>query len=147
MNMFERILFATDLTPASTPAFREAVGLASQNGAELIIAHAYHPPNMAQAEAVAPGVYDEWDRALRVEAETRIGPLVEEAKKLGARVRTLIIAGAPGDAIAEGAKDSGADLVVMGTHGRKGVSRLFLGSVAARVISTAPCPVLTVRAA
>jgi nucleotide-binding universal stress UspA family protein len=147
MNMFHRILFATDLTPDSTPAFREAVEMASQNGAELIIVHAYQPPSLPQAEAAAPGIYDEWERDLRVQAESRMAPLVQEATRAGARARTLLLSGAPAEAIAEGARESGADLVVMGTHGRKGVSRLLVGSVASRVISTAPCPVMTVRAA
>ncbi|HEX7253007.1 MAG TPA: universal stress protein, partial [Thermoanaerobaculia bacterium] len=54
--------------------------------------------------------------------------------------------GAPDEAITAAARDQKADLVVMGTHGRKGVSRFFLGSVASRVISTSECPVMTVRA-
>ena len=55
--------------------------------------------------------------------------------------------GTPYEAIVEAALENNADLVILGTHGRKGVSRFFLGSVASRVISTAPCPVMTVRAA
>jgi nucleotide-binding universal stress UspA family protein len=57
----------------------------------------------------------------------------------------LILSGSPQEAIEEAAKAIGAELIVVGTHGRTGVPRFFLGSVAARVVSTAPCPVLTVR--
>jgi nucleotide-binding universal stress UspA family protein len=60
--------------------------------------------------------------------------------------KPLVLAGAADEAITEAAKDNDADLVIMGTHGRKGVSRLFLGSVASRVIATAPCPVMTIHA-
>jgi universal stress protein A len=143
----QRILFATDLTPASKPALREAVDLAKETGAELIIAHAYEPPNVPQAAAVGPAVYGEWDQNLRTGLEEQIAPLVEEAKRAGAKARSLLVSGAAGETIAKQAKANDVDLVVMGTHGRKGVSRLFLGSVASRVITTAPCPVMTVRAA
>ena len=57
----------------------------------------------------------------------------------------LILTGFADEAIIEAARQEGADLIVMGTHGRRGASRLFLGSVASRVISTASCPVMTVR--
>jgi nucleotide-binding universal stress UspA family protein len=147
MNPFKRILVATDFTDSSKPAFEEAIELAQKNGAELLIGHAYQPPNMTQADAVAPGVYDEWDRNLRFRIEQKLQELVNDAKKNGILAKPLVLAGAPYEAIVEAAKENKADLVVMGTHGRKGVSRFFLGSVASRVISTSPCPVMTVRAA
>jgi nucleotide-binding universal stress UspA family protein len=147
MNPFKRILVATDFTDSSKPAFEEAIELAQKNGSELLIGHAYQPPNMTQAYAVAPGVYDEWDRNLRIRVEQKLQELVNDAKKNGILAKPLVLAGAPYEAIVEAAKENKADLVVMGTHGRKGVSRFFLGSVASRVISTAPCPVMTVRAA
>ena len=59
---------------------------------------------------------------------------------------TEIIAGTAAKAIAEYARDRGMDLIVMGTHGRSGVAHVLMGSVAERVVRTAPCPVLTVRA-
>src|SRR5262245_46776913 len=146
MKPFKRILVATDLTDASKPAFKEAVEMAQDAGAVLMIAHAYQTPNAAQADAVAPGVYEEWDRNLRSGVEAKLKPLVEEAKKEGVNARPLVLSGVPYEAIAEAVQTQRADLVVMGTHGRQGVSRFFLGSVASRVISTVTCPVLTVRA-
>jgi nucleotide-binding universal stress UspA family protein len=147
MKPFKRILVATDFSEASAPALKEAVEMAQDAGAVLLIAHAYQTPNMAQADAVAPGVYEEWDRNLRAAVETKLQPLVENAKSAGVNARALILSGAPYEAITEAAKDHKADLVIMGTHGRHGVSRFFLGSVASRVISTVACPVMTVRAA
>jgi nucleotide-binding universal stress UspA family protein len=146
MKPFKRILVATDFSEASTPALKEAVEMAQDAGAVLMIAHAYEAPNMAQADAVAPGVYEEWDRNLRSAVETKLQPIVENAKNAGVNARPLILSGTPYEAITDAAKDHKADLVVMGTHGRKGVSRFFLGSVASRVISTVECPVMTVRA-
>ena len=147
MNPFKRILVATDLTPASDPALEEAILLAKENGAELLIAHAYHPPSLSQAAAVAPGVYEEWDRNMRAEVEGRLEELAANAVKAGIKAQPMILAGAPYEAITEAAKLNGIDLVIMGTHARKGVSRFFVGSVASRVVASAPCPVMTVRAA
>jgi nucleotide-binding universal stress UspA family protein len=62
-------------------------------------------------------------------------------------VKPVLRKGIPEDAIVQAAKREGVDLIVMGTHGRRGASRLLAGSVAARVVATASCPVLTVRAA
>jgi nucleotide-binding universal stress UspA family protein len=147
MTPFNRIMVATDFTEASTPAFQEAIELAKKDGSELLISHAYQPPNMVQADTVAPGVYEEWDRNLRSRVQEMLQGLVDDAKKAGVPAKPLVLTGAPYEAIVDAAKENKADLVVMGTHGRKGVSRFFLGSVASRVISTAPCPVMTVRAA
>jgi nucleotide-binding universal stress UspA family protein len=147
MNPFQRILVATDLTPASKPAVEEAFLLAKENGANLLIAHVYRPPNVSQAQSVGGGVYEEWDRNIRAEVEGKLGVLVGNAAKEGIKAGALVLAGQPYEAIVEAARSNDADLVVLGTHGRKGIARLFLGSVAARVISTAPCPVMTVGAA
>jgi universal stress protein A len=147
MKPFKHILVATDLSPASDPALKEALVLAKENGAELLIAHAYQPPTILEAQSLAGGAYEEWDQSLREDVEKRLQPIVEDAAREGVAAKPLVLAGAPYEAIAEAAKENGADLVIMGTHGRRGVSRFFLGSVASRVISTAPCPVMTVRAA
>jgi nucleotide-binding universal stress UspA family protein len=144
---FHRILVATDLTKASEPAVNRAIGLARTSDAELLITHAYHPPSVAQADSFASGIYAEWDRTMRSNAEEQLRPIVEDAKRQGVKASAIVVSGVPYDAISETAREKGADLVVMGTHGRTGVSRFFLGSVASRVISTAPCPVLTVRGA
>ena len=146
MKLFRRILVATDFSEASTPAFQEAILMAKENGSELLIANAYQRPDMLQADAVAFGVYEEWEGNLRDEVEGKLNALVEEARTAGVAARPLVLTGAPHHAIADAAKENDADLVIMGTHGRKGVARFFLGSVASRVIKTAPCPVLTINA-
>lgn len=69
----------------------------------------------------------------------------DEARKLEITVRMVVRKGSPSAEIVKLASEEQADLVSMGTHGRSGVSRVLLGSVADRVIRTAPCPVLTVR--
>jgi nucleotide-binding universal stress UspA family protein len=147
MKVFHRILMATDFTPASQAALNEAIEMAKGNGTELLIAHAYYPPDAVQAQSFAAGAYEEWDQNLRTQVLEKLQPLLGRAEKAGVKARGLVLPGAPDEAIAEAVKENDADLVIMGTHGRKGVARFLVGSVASRVISTAPCPVMTVPAA
>jgi nucleotide-binding universal stress UspA family protein len=145
--MFQRILVATDFSPASVPALEQSVKMAKRHGALLLIAHAYQEPGLVELSHAPARVYKEWDQALREGVESKLRPLVEYARKEGVEAQALLLTGFADEAIIEAAKQQGADLIVMGTHGRRGAARLFLGSVASRVISTAPCPVMTVRSA
>lgn len=145
---FRRILFATDLSPASARAFEQAVAIARANEAELVIAHAYQLPDFYPTDVCVTGtLYSDLDEKVRGDAEKNLAALVKDARKQGIGARFLVLTGAPFEAIADAARDVKADLIVMGTHGRTGASRILLGSVAARVVTTAPCPVMTVRAA
>jgi universal stress protein A len=139
------ILYATDFSPASRAAFRRALAFASPGRATLWIGHVIAAAPLADVRSAVPRVYLEMDEFLRRDAEKRLGALAKTARRAGARTQTLILRGVPHEAIAQAARRCRADLVVLGTHGRTGVSRLVVGSVAARVIATAPCPVLTVR--
>ncbi len=147
MKLFRRILMATDFSPASTPALEQSIRMAKREEALLLIAHAYQEPGLVELSHAPARAYEEWDNALREAVERKLRPLVENARKEGVEARALLLAGFADEAIIAAAKQEGADLIVMGTHGRRGAARMFLGSVAARVISTAPCPVMTVRSA
>lgn len=143
---FARILVATNFTATSTPAIEAAIQMAKANGAELVIAHAYQPPNRIQAESVGRGVYEEWDENLRSGIEKKLQVLVEIARRQLVLARLLVVPGAPREALSRAAEENGVDLIVLGTGGRAGIARFFRASVASRVIAAAPCPVLTVRA-
>jgi nucleotide-binding universal stress UspA family protein len=145
MKMFQRILVATDFSPASAPALEQSVKMAKREGAVLLIAHAYQEPGLVELSHAPAGFYEEWEQKLREGVERKLRPLVEHARKEEVEAQALLLTGFADEAIIEAAKKQGADLIVMGTNGRRGAARLFLGSVASRVISTAPCPVLTVR--
>jgi nucleotide-binding universal stress UspA family protein len=145
--MFHRILVATDFSPASAPALEQAVKLAKHDGALLWIAHAYQEPGLVELSHAPAAFFAEWDQKLREAVERKLLPLVEHARKEGVEALPLVLSGFADEAIIEAAKKQHADLIVMGTHGRIGTARLFLGSVASRVIATAPCPVMTVRGA
>ena len=75
----------------------------------------------------------------------KLAALTAKAKKSGVKVVGLTADGSPAQQIVRVARSKRFDLVVIGTHGRTGLAKFFLGSVAGRVVSTAPCPVLTVR--
>ena len=146
MSRIRRIVLATDFSPASAAAFAKAVDLAKTNRAELLIAHVLIPAvPMVGDGYVPPKVYEEIEASARAQARTQLERLVAKAKKAGARAKGLLLEGVPHEQIVRAARSRRADLVVIGTHGRTGLAKLFLGSVANRVVSTASTPVLTVR--
>lgn len=146
MKHFRRILHPTDFSKASGPAFAKAVELAKQNRAELLLVHVLLPPIPPPGNGyVLPRAYEELEAAARRGAQGRLSALLAKAKKAGARTRTILLEGVPFDQIVRLAQRKRAGLIVMGTHGRTGLEKFFMGSVAERVIPRSPCPVLTVR--
>lgn len=141
--MIKRILVPTDFSPTSDLAMDYAADLARKLGAAIQLLHVVDEPSFA---AVYPDGYFVDLPALRVqamdEAQKRFAAL---AGRVDLDVTTDVQFGRPAVVIADQALARGTDLIVMGTHGRGGVAHLLLGSVAERVVRTAPCPVLTVR--
>jgi nucleotide-binding universal stress UspA family protein len=84
--------------------------------------------------------------AIQSAARAALDEIVEESRRAGAQVDTQLRRGPPWNELTNAASELGADLVVVGTHGRRGISHALLGSVAERVVRTAPCPVMTVHA-
>jgi len=146
MSGFRRILHASDFSTASRAAFNRAVELARADRAGLTVAHVMTPfvPYVGEGYAT-PQAYEAIVAAARTEARRQLDRLLRRARARGVRAQGLLLEGVPHDRIARAARARRADLIVIGTHGRTGLARLFLGSVAARVIAVAPCPVLTVR--
>jgi nucleotide-binding universal stress UspA family protein len=97
--------------------------------------------------ALTPDTVEQVDAKLSEAAGKRLCALLEEAEQARVHGRILLLSGAPDEAIVEAARKTGADMLILGTHGRTGAARLLLGSVASKVIAAATCPVLTVRAA
>ena len=146
MKPMRNIFVATDFSPASRLAFRKALEMAQANEAALWIAHVAAPPvPMSPDGYILPRVYDDIDLAIRTDARKRLAALLSRARKLGIRGRALLLKGVPHEAIVRAARAHRVELIVLGTHGRTGVARFFVGSVAARVVAAAKCPVLTVR--
>jgi nucleotide-binding universal stress UspA family protein len=146
MKAIRRIMHPTDFSSASGPAFVKATELAGSQRAELILLHVADAVVPVAPEGyISPAVYDEIQRSARAYGQRKLAALVARAKKAGVRATPVMVEGAPASAIVRAAKSRRADMIVMGTHGRSGLARLFLGSVAERVVGQAPCPVLTVR--
>lgn len=144
--MTRRIMHPSDFSGASRGAFAKAVEMAKANGAELTIVNVLSPVVPAPGDGyISPKVYDEIASSSRAWAQKQLAKLVAKAKARGARARGMLMDGIAHEQILRAAKAKRADLLVLGTHGRSGLAKLFIGSVAGRVVSAAPCPVLTVR--
>jgi nucleotide-binding universal stress UspA family protein len=94
---------------------------------------------------ISPKVYEDLEASTRAWGKKQLDALVAKAVKGGARARGVLLDGIAHDQIVRAARNKRADLIVIGTHGRTGMAKLFLGSVAGRVVSAAKCPVMTVR--
>jgi nucleotide-binding universal stress UspA family protein len=140
-----RILHPTDFSPASRAAFAKAVQLAKKNRSELVIAHVLAPVMPSVDGYMTPRMYDELEAAGRRYGKKHLDALVARARKAGVRARGLLLDGLVHERIVRAARSQGAEMIVIGTHGRTGFARFVLGSVASRVVSHAKCPVLTVR--
>jgi len=139
MMPFKTILFATDFSAASKAAFEVAAGLARDYRARIIAVHVIEPVRMGFSEFASYVGPDE-DKGLAMEQLQAIrppSPMVTMEYRL--------LEGEPARVIIESAHETEADLIVMGTHGRAGLTRLVMGSVAEDVLRRAPCPVMTIR--
>ena len=147
MTRISRILVPTDFSATSDEALAFAKTLAGRFGASLHLVHAFEDP--FTAAAFASEAYSTLPLTLRDdmvrEAERRLADRLPEDQKVLFNGTTEIVAGTPTKTITEYAATLGADLIVMGTHGRSGVAHLLLGSVAERVVRQAAAPVLTIR--
>ena len=146
--MSRRVLHPTDFSKASSGAFTRSLAEARKNGSELVLVHVLSPviPMAGAGEAyLTPSVYEQMSKSTRALAQKQMDRLLAKAKTARVRARGMLLEGVAHEQIVRVAKRQRADMIVMGTHGRTGMARFFLGSVAARVTATAACPVLTVR--
>jgi nucleotide-binding universal stress UspA family protein len=133
------ILLATDLSPSATSAALYAMELGSQLGADLVVA------SVIDRLGAVGGHRQRIDQLL-ADREFAVQAIVARARGTGVRATFLVWQGDPGPTIVSAAEGEHADLIVIGTRGRDGVTRALLGSVSDHVVRHAPCPVLVVRA-
>ena len=144
--MTRRILHPSDFSTASAAAFTKALETAKARRAELLLVHVMSSVMPIPGDGyVSPKAYDELVASTRAWAQTQLGARLARARKARIRAKAFLLDGMPHEQIVRFAKSQRADLVVMGTHGRSGLAKLFLGSVAGRVVAAARCPVLTVK--
>lgn len=142
--MFRSILVPTDFSPTSEKAQKLAAELARKFGATLTLVHVYEVPTCPYPGASLP---PESAALVAKAAEAELDRTLSSLRKRSAGATSVLREGVPWEEILEVAADMGAELIVMGTHGRGTIRDGLLGSVAERVVRTAPVPVLTVHAA
>lgn len=152
------ILVPTDFSPGSQAAIEHATALAQLANAEVVVLHVIETlaytmeeslhrvdaGTMVKSMTESPQLLDVYALVQRA-VEPALDQVVAGLQKKRVPASRRVLQGTAYEQIAAQAKELGADLIVMGTHGRRGASHLFMGSVAERVVRTAPCPVLTVR--
>jgi nucleotide-binding universal stress UspA family protein len=139
--MNAKILFPTDFSSLGQTALELATTLAKERGAKLVIAHVEEPPLAYGGGELYFGM-EEPDRK---EIERMLAAVVPHDRTVSYEHRLLM--GSPATAIVHFAEKENVDLIVMPTHGRTGLYRLLMGSVAEEVVRKATCPVLTVKGA
>lgn len=146
--MYQKILVPVDGSETSSRGLKEAVRLAKEQGAKLRLVHVID--HSAMPEGPYGGFYMEAVAdALRQSGQAVIDAAAKHVQAEGVQVEQQLlenVAARVADVIIEEARNWSADLIVMGTHGRRGVSHLFLGSDAEAVVRMSPVPVLLVRA-
>jgi universal stress protein A len=135
-----RLLVPVDFSRPSLAALRHALALASATQARVILLHVLEPLHASRLMDVAAV-----QRALRQAANGQLEKLLIETRKTWPAASRELRAGHPVQTIVALARRVQADLIVMGTHGRTGLRRSLIGSVAERVVREAHCPVLVVR--
>lgn len=145
MQTFRRILVPIDFSAYSENALRVASELSAAFSAPLLLVHVYDPVAYPLPDGYVmytPGQIDK----LWAELDRRLELAQREASSLGAVDPSVrLLQGLTADEIVRVAREEPVDLIVLGSHGRRGLQRFLLGSVAARVLQAAPCAVLTVK--
>lgn len=139
-----RIICPTDFSDNARLALDQAIMLARWSGASITVMHVAEslPPLPVETHAALPGL-GPLAADLRANLEKELGQFAARATQRGVRVETMLSHGDPADEILRGVEEHGADLLVMGTHGRSGFRRFMLGSVTEKVLHLSHCPVLT----
>lgn len=140
MHPIRTILFPTDFSEYSLTPFHFACSLAGHYGAKLVIVHVKEPP-VVVGELVAP-VLPETEADLKAIQEQLVQV---QPSNPNFAVEHHLLSGRPADEIVKAAQALGADVIVVGTHGRGVLGRVLLGSVATEIVRKAPCAVLTVK--
>lgn len=143
MEEMKKILIPTDGSDCSLRAAELGIRLAKTLGAEISAIYVIDTVILEEMKKIVEKEVIE--RELKEKAERYLKYITKLAEKEGLKVKTFLAEGEPHDQIVQYAKSLGANLIVMGTCGRRGAARILLGSVAERVIEYAPCPVLVVR--
>ncbi len=143
MATAKHILVPHDFSETAEVALTYALDLAQKLGATVTVVHSFEVPVYGFPEG--PALVPEMAAQIEEASESALEAVIKRASRPGLVPDSKLRQGPPWREIEATAKEIGADLIVMGTHGRRGVARALLGSVTEKVVRTAPCPVLTVH--
>lgn len=146
--MYQHVLISTDGSEIARKGVDHGLDLAKANGAKATIIAVIDTtfPYIAEAGGVGAPVYHEYASIQRDTAERILETAADQARGLGVDAETICVEDVPpAQAIVETAASRGCDVIAMSSHGRRGLRRMILGSVAAEVLATSPVPVLIVR--
>jgi nucleotide-binding universal stress UspA family protein len=136
-----RVLVATDTGAASLGAERAGLELAARSGASLVLLSVIDPSGLR----LPGGVFHTRVDQVRTQRESALGRLVDKARQQGTAAQFLIWEGPPGPSVVEAAEAEGADVIVLGSHGRGPIGRRLLGSVSAHVVERAGPRVVVIQ--
>lgn len=145
MPAYESILCPVDFSEFSKCALAFAGSIAGRHRSKLFVQHVVEVQNKIEAGFAGAEFYAEYRELLRTNGEDRLAKFLKDAPVSDAQPAPVVSEGFPTDAILGFATVESVDLIVMGTHGRRGLDRFMLGSVTERVVRKAACPVLTVH--
>jgi nucleotide-binding universal stress UspA family protein len=137
------VLVAHDFSETADAALDYALGLAQKLGARVTVVHAYENPSHGAPEVLV--LATDWTKQFEVVARDALDKVIVGVRKRGLDADSALRNGTAWREINASAAEAKADLIVIGTEGRSGLGRALLGSVAEKVVRTAPCPVLVVR--
>lgn len=145
MKQFNTILFASDFSESSEYAFDYAFSLAQKYAAKLVIIHVINEPVDLRGFYVPHISFENLEKEIADGAAKMMDSFCTEKLSGNSDYEKFVLTGIPFEEIVKKAGEIDADLIVMGTHGRKGLDHMLFGSTAERVVRVASCPVMTVR--
>ena len=137
------VLMAHDFSETSDAALDYALGLAQKLGARVTVVHAYEIPSHGAPEVLI--LATDWTKQFEVVAREALDKIIAAVRSRGFDAHPVLRKGSAWREINATAAETKAELIVIGSDGRTGLGRALLGSVAEKVVRTAPCPVLVVR--
>ncbi len=145
MKPYAHVLVPVDLGDQSRRILEHAKMVADRFGSRIDLLYCFPNPQFPDATGLLTPFSPDLIEDARKDSERQLGGLLTAKEREQYHVTAVVILGDPLTQITDYAKRADIDLIVMGTHGRSGLTHMFLGSVAERAVRTAPCPVLTVR--
>ena len=141
MLNFQKIIVPVDLDKNTTKLVEYALHIASKFDAEVILLHTVEFIVMGEM-ALGNPTYDDYNTSRKEAAGKALDKIVQEAADKGQKCTSRVLMGDTVDEILECAKEEHCDMIIMGSHGKRGLEKILLGSVAERVLKNAHCPVL-----